>query len=189
MNHSIFDQTFKNDHFSGKKLPARAYDNCTFLNCDFTATNMSTVTFLECNFDTCNFDSTMLKETSFQGVVFKASKMLGVNIGSCNDFMFSAKFEDCNLDYSSFYGFTMKNTIFHNCSLKEADFTDADIVGSTFHDCDLAKAIFENTNAEKVDFSTAKNFTIDPEMNKLKKAKFSTSGLAGLLYKYDLEIK
>jgi len=29
---------------------------------------------------------------------------------------------------------------------------------------------------------------IDPELNRIKKAKFSQSGLAGLLEKYDLEI-
>ncbi len=189
MNHLILDQTFENKSFSGEKLPSREYDNCTFINCDFTGANMSVVTFLECRFDTCNFTKTMLKETSFQEVTFKECKMLGLDFGNCNDFMFSAEFDYCNLEYSSFSGFTMKNTMFNSCSLKEADFTDADIVGSTFYDCDLAKAIFENTIAEKVDFSTAKNFAIDPEMNRLKKAKFSTSGLAGLLHKHDLDVK
>jgi len=32
------------------------------------------------------------------------------------------------------------------------------------------------------------NYSIDPEKNKIKKARFSTAGIAGLLDKYDIEI-
>ena len=60
--------------------------------------------------------------------------------------------------------------------------------GAIFDKCDMAKAKFEKTNLEKADFRTAINFTIDPEKNRLKKARFSSAGLPGLLYKYDIEI-
>jgi len=33
------------------------------------------------------------------------------------------------------------------------------------------------------------NYSIDPELNKIKKARFSTQGIAGLLDKYDIEIE
>jgi len=42
---------------------------------------------------------------------------------------------------------------------------------------------------EKVNFLTSYNYSIDPENNRLKKAKFSMNGLAGLLGKYDIEIE
>jgi len=48
--------------------------------------------------------------------------------------------------------------------------------------------VFENTILEKVDFSTSFNYSIDPEMNKIKKAKFSLPEVIGLLNKYDIEI-
>jgi len=41
---------------------------------------------------------------------------------------------------------------------------------------------------EKADFRTAYNFSIDPEVNKINRAKFSSMNLAGLLSKYDIEI-
>ncbi|WP_025663683.1 pentapeptide repeat-containing protein [Aquimarina megaterium] len=189
MSHPIIDKTFENKDFSNQKLPSKEYDNCTFVNCNFSKTDMSVVTFLECRFDTCNFNTIMMKETSFQEVVFDACKMLGLDFSTCNDFLFEVEFNHCNLDYVSFYGFSMKNTTFNDCSLKEADFTDADLTGSILSNCNLSGAIFERTIAEKVDFRTAKNFIIDPEINKLKKAKFSTSGLIGLLTKYDLTIE
>ena len=82
----------------------------------------------------------------------------------------------------------LKATRFHNCQLKDADFAEADLSAATFDGCDLAGAIFDRSNLEKADFRTARNYRIDPENNRLKKAKFSPLGLAGLLGKYDVVI-
>jgi hypothetical protein len=51
----------------------------------------------------------------------------------------------------------------------------------------LIRATFENTIIEKVDFRTSYNYSIDLEINKVKKAKFSLTGVVGLLDKYDIE--
>jgi hypothetical protein len=50
----------------------------------------------------------------------------------------------------------------------------------------LKRAIFENTNIEKVDFRSSYNYVINPEIHNVKKAKFSLSGLIGLLAQYAL---
>ena len=47
----------------------------------------------------------------------------------------------------------------------------------------------ENSNLEKADFRTAANYSFNPELNKMKKTRFSLSGLPGLLAKYDIEIE
>ena len=83
----------------------------------------------------------------------------------------------------------MKKTKFVCCSLKEADFTDTDLSLSVFEDCDCLGSVFQNTNLEKADLRTAMNYTIDPEVNRIRKAKFSYSGISGLLTKYDLDIE
>jgi hypothetical protein len=49
-------------------------------------------------------------------------------------------------------------------------------------------ATFESTIIEKADFRTSFNYSIDPEKNRIKKARFSLAGIAGLLDKYDIEI-
>ena len=189
MKNPILDQVFENKNFSDQKLPSREYDNCTFMNCNFSNTDMSVVTFLECKFDTCNFNKTMLKEASFQEVTFIDCKMLGTDFSICNNFLFAVEFNRCNLDYASFYNFTIKKTVFKDCSMKDVDFTETILTGSRLDNCDLTGAIFERTIAEKVDFRTAKNFVIDPEINNLKKARFTISGLVRLLTKYDLEVE
>jgi fluoroquinolone resistance protein len=58
-----------------------------------------------------------------------------------------------------------------------------------FDNCDLKNAAFDQTILEKADFRTAFNYSIDPDNNKIKKAKFSISGLTGLLEKYNIEIE
>jgi hypothetical protein len=60
---------------------------------------------------------------------------------------------------------------------------------AVFAECDLSRAVFQAGILEKTDFRSAFNYTIDPELNKLKKAKFSRSGLAGLLEKYNIDIE
>lgn len=47
----------------------------------------------------------------------------------------------------------------------------------------------ENTILEKSDFQTSYNYSIDPEINRIKKAKFSFQGAVGLLDKYDIEVE
>jgi hypothetical protein len=48
--------------------------------------------------------------------------------------------------------------------------------------------MFENSILEKVDFRSSFNYIIDPETNRIKKARFSLPGVTGLLAKYDIEI-
>jgi uncharacterized protein YjbI with pentapeptide repeats len=73
--------------------------------------------------------------------------------------------------------------------LQEADFSECELNSAIFDNCDLFNATFDQTNLEKADFRTAMNFRIDPERNKLKKARFSKSHLSGLLEKYDILIE
>jgi uncharacterized protein YjbI with pentapeptide repeats len=83
----------------------------------------------------------------------------------------------------------LKNTQFIHSSIREVDFTEADLTNSRFENCDLFKAAFDQTILEKVDFRSSYNYSIDPEINRIKKSKFSVAGIQGLLTKYDIEIE
>ncbi|MEM4663148.1 MAG: pentapeptide repeat-containing protein, partial [Candidatus Diapherotrites archaeon] len=108
---------------------------------------------------------------------------------TCNEFGLSFSFEGCQLNHSSFYKTKIKKTIFKDSELLETDFTEADLTNAVFDKCNLTQAIFDHTILEKADFRTSYNYTIDPEINRIKKAKFSITGLAGLLYKYEIVIE
>ena len=130
-----------------------------------------------------------LEKTAVKDIQFKECKLLGVHFETCDEFLFAVRFENCLLNLSSFYKRKLKKTKFINCSLHEADFAEADLGSSVFDNCDLANAIFQHTNLEKADFRTSYNYSIDPELNKIKKAKFSIPSVTGLLDKYDIEIE
>ncbi len=120
-----------------------------------------------------------------------ALEILRLQIGfdDCSDFLFAVSFQKCTLDYSSFTEKKMKKTKFADCSLKEADFSAADLSMAVFENCDLFLTVFQRTNLEKADLRTASNYSIDPEVNRIRKAKFSYSGISGLLIKYNIEIE
>ena len=115
--------------------------------------------------------------------------MLGLHFEYCNDFLFEVNFENCLLNLSSFYKLKMKKTKFAQCEMHEVDFTQTDLNLSIFDECDLMGSTFEQTNLEKADLRGAHHFSIDPELNKIKKAKVSQAGLVGFLDKYDLVIE
>jgi uncharacterized protein YjbI with pentapeptide repeats len=131
----------------------------------------------------------ILTKTACRETKFKDCKMIGVNFEHCNKFGLSFSFENCILNHSSFYQTKIKNTHFKNSQLLETDFAACDLTGSLFDDCDLLGAAFEKTIVEHVDFRTAFNYSIDMENNRVKKAKFSLKGIAGLLNKYDIVIE
>ena len=185
----IQDQTFDKLNFAQEPLNKAEYENCTFTNCNFEETNLTEFKFIDCEFLDCNWSLAMLHGTVLRDVKFKGCKMLGLQFETCNDFGLSFSFENCQLNHSTFFQMNIKKTIFRNCQLREIDFSESNLTNVIFDDCDLAQAIFVNTVLERADFRTAYNYSIDPENNRLKKAKFSILGISGLLDKYDIVIQ
>jgi len=169
MDKFVDDESFEKIDFAAKELPKAEYDSCTF--------------------NGCNLSNIKTNKTVFRDVKFSDSKMMGIHFDHCSDFLFSVSFDTCILHFSSFYGMKLKKTPFKNSSFKEVDFTDADLSSADFALSDLQSAKFENSNLEKADFRQAFNYSINPSKNKIRKARFSTEGLPGLLEEFDIEIE
>ncbi|NJR32918.1 MAG: pentapeptide repeat-containing protein [Chamaesiphon sp. CSU_1_12] len=192
----VEEETFDKIDFTQNPLGKGEYEYCTFLNCNLAYADLSKLKFLECEFTGCNLSLVKLTQTALRDVTFKDCKMVGLDFGDCTEFGFAVKFDNCILDNSSFYDptspvkkrFKLKQTLFKNSQLYEVDFTECDLSSAVFENCDLTDAIFQHTILEKADFRTAYNYSIDPELNRIKKAKFSRSGISGLLDKYEIEI-
>lgn len=182
------DRVFEKIDFTAAPLKTGEYDNCFFLNCNFSETDLSGFKFTGCRFAGCNLSLVKFDKTVLSDSVFKDCKMLGVRFDLCSNFILSFSFDNCTLNHCSFYGIKIKKTLFKNSQLQEVDFTDCDLTGSVFDNCDLKSALFENTVLEKADLRGSFNYAIDPERNKIKKARFSLAGVVGLLDKYDINI-
>jgi uncharacterized protein YjbI with pentapeptide repeats len=183
------DRDFDGITYINEELLPGNYEKCTFMNCELHEAELSDYSFVDCTFDNCNLSMAKLRNTALKTVLFKNCKLLGVNFSDCKAFQLAFKFDNCNLSLATFFRLKMKGTKFRNCNLREADLSEADCSGSLFDNCDLLGAMFDNTNLEKADLRTAYNYSINPESNKIKQAKFSLHGLAGLLDKYDIEVE
>lgn len=180
---------FKKEDFSLNPLPYAEYDNCTFTDCQFNNANLTGFIFTECRFEGCNLGMATAKGTAFKDVTFVNCKLVGFNFSIADPFLLTLKFEGCLMQLASFYKLKIKNTKFIKCGLQEADFNETDLTGATFDGCDLNKAIFQQSILEKTDFRTAYNYALDPELNRIKKARFGREGIAGLLMKYGISIE
>jgi fluoroquinolone resistance protein len=58
-----------------------------------------------------------------------------------------------------------------------------------FQQVDLTGAVFNRTILIGADFTTAQHFVLDPDLNMVKKARFSLNGLPGLLAKHGIVVE
>lgn len=183
------EEIFQKRDFTTSFLPKGSYESCTFIDCDFSNSDISDSKFMECEFKRCNLTMVELSNTILMNIKFSESKMLGLQFANCNTLLLSVSFSDCILNHSSFFTVNLKKTVFENTKLREVDFTKSDLTSSIFNNCDFTGAIFINTCIEKSDFSSSYNYVLDPDVNRIKKAKFGLPGVLGLLAKYDIEIQ
>ncbi len=179
------DQTY--DGLQGG-LPFGEYENCQFKNCDFQSLDFSKFIFIDCTFVNCNLTMVKTDNLALRDIVFEGSKLMGFRFDLCNTLGLSVSFTSCVVDHSSFFGVKVKKTRFKDSSLQSVDFTGADATEVVFENCNLADAHFERTQLVKADFRKAYNFTIDPEINVMKKARFLSQDLGRLLTKYGLDV-
>ncbi|MDF2382757.1 pentapeptide repeat-containing protein [Nostoc ellipsosporum NOK] len=184
----VEDQVFEKKDFRQQPLAKAEYDNCHFVHCQLDATDLSEIHFADCRFDHCNLSNAKLVQTAFKNCKFKDCKLMGLLFDTCSEFLFEVDFENCTLNFSSFGHRKMKKTSWRSCLLQEVDFTGADLSAAVFSHSTLTGSRFENTILEKTDFRTATQFSIDPEINKMKKSRFSADGALQLLDKYDIVI-
>jgi uncharacterized protein YjbI with pentapeptide repeats len=189
MNSLFFDeQEFTGKDYTQNSLEKGVYENCMFINCKFSGSDLTDIEFEECEFENCDLSMVKLNNTSLKDTVLKNCKLMGLHFETCNQFLFSPGFIGCIMDHSGFYTVNLKNSTFKDCRLHHVDFTQAKASGIVFDNCDLKNAVFEETCLLKADLRTAKNIILDPDINYIKKAKFSVEAALGLLNKYDIQI-
>jgi uncharacterized protein YjbI with pentapeptide repeats len=166
-----------------------SFNSCELINTDFNHAVLSDYEFSDCTFVGCDLSMAIIEDTVFNSVTFIDCKMLGLDFTKVSKFLFSVKFERCILDYILFNKNLLKKTCFSMCSIKEATFVDCIMEEAKFLQCNLQETRFEGCDLRKADFSSATGYVINPQLNKIKKAKFSYPDLLVLLDGFDIIIK
>lgn len=175
--------------FSKSEINLKEFENCVFNDCNFSQCNIIATTFIDCKFNNCVFDNAKINHVAFRSAHFTNCQIKEVNFAMVDKFIFEIHFKECVLDFSKFYALKMKRTTFLDCSIVAVDFMSSDLTEAIFDNCDLYRSEFEKAIANKTDFKTSYNYTIDPTKTKLKKAVFSLNEVKGLLFKHDLVIR
>lgn len=185
----FLDTHYENIIYNVEDVNFKEFECCTFTNCNFSTCNFIAVTFIDCIFNSCIFSGAKINHVALRTVTFNDCEIKEVNFAMCNKLIFEVHFNNCILDFSKFYTLKIKGTPFINCSLIAVDFMATDLTEVIFENCDLYRAEFTKAIANKANFKTSYNYTIDPIKTKLKKAIFGLEGLRGLLFKHDIVVQ
>ena len=189
MQEYFVDIIHENEIFDVDFFRNKEFECCTFNGCNFSECLFIGVSFIDCTFNNCFLDQTKIGNVAFRSATFNNCQLREVNFAMCDKFIFAISFNECVLDFSKFYTLKIKGTTFCDCSLVAVDFMATDLTSVIFDNCDLYRSEFDKAIANKTDFKTSYNYTIDPARTKVKKAIFSKAEVKGLLFKHDLIIK
>jgi uncharacterized protein YjbI with pentapeptide repeats len=189
MTDYFLDIEYNNITYGEQEVNLKEFESCTFNQCDFSQCNFIGVVFIDCTFTDCVFSGAKINHVALRTVFFNRCKISTVNFAMCDKLIFEIHFKECTLDFSKFYTLKIKGTTFVDCSIIAVDFMSTDLTEVVFDNCDLYRSEFGKANANKANFKTSYNYTIDPTKTKIKKAVFSLNELKGLLYKYDIIVK
>lgn len=184
----FLDIQYNNLIYDEKEINLKEFESCTFNHCDFSVCNFIGVIFIDCTFNDCIFSGAKINHVALRSVHFNRCKMEDVNFSMCDKLIFEVHFKECILDFSKFYTLKIKGTTFIDCSIVAVDFMSTNLTEVLFDNCDLYRSEFNKAIANKANFKTSYNYTIDPSKTKIKKAVFSPNEVKGLLFKHDLVI-
>lgn len=185
MSQAYDDQTFEQIN----TLDGGEYLGCSFVNCDFSGTDLRDIQFAECHFQGCNLSNCIIEKTGFKDVDFVDCKLWGLRFDTANSFLLEMRFNKCSLNLCNFYGMDLKRCSFVNCELEEADLAEADLTEVDLSGTSLKGAMFEGANLEKADLRNAVNFQISPELTKVSGARFSRGSIEGLISHLGIELE
>ncbi len=186
-------QTFKAETYTQEELIGTNFEDCTFVECNFTESVFKNCRFQQCKFENCDLSMAKVKGSIFRGVEFVKCRLLGINWtdaswGRKDTFQLirSVDFDECILNFGSFFGLTLKNLRIIKCTAREVDFSEANFSKADFSGTDLQGSIFRNTTLEEANLVSAKNYSLSPTHNKITKARFSLPEAMALLYNLDI---
>lgn len=162
----------------------KEFDSCHFQSCSFQEATMRDCTFRNCSFTGCNMALLQVPGTQFQDVVFRESKIIGVDWTQCRlpsvggAFLFK---KNCVLNDSFFVGLKLKNGVFLECIAHDVDFSEADLTNCDFSGTDLQGARFNHTLLRGARLGTALNYSINLLTNEVVGAEFSLPEAGSLL--------
>ena len=183
-------EDFQDLNLDGNTLYEDEFTSCKFINCSFLETVFERCRFANSIFRDCDLSLSKITGSVFVDTSFEETKIIGVNWAQAdwteNPIGTPIKFYKSALNHSTFIGLKLKGLEVLNCTAVNVDFREADFSQADFSGSDLSDSLFLHTNLAGADLSQARNYSINPGLNNIKKARFSLPEAMSLLYNMDI---
>jgi fluoroquinolone resistance protein len=185
---SYSQETFSKLVLTEETFESKVFDECEFTDCLFIGCRFEKCRLLNCRFEKCDLSNIVPMNSEFREVKFTNCKAIGIDWTRASKIK-ELHFTECLVNYSNFRLLKLPKTIMKKCEVKEADFIETDLKDSNFTGNDFENSIFFKTDLSGVDFTHAKNYTIDVNNNTLKKTRFSLPEALSLLSNLDIIVE
>lgn len=199
---STFNETYyENTVFKGTACESESvtdvlFEGCRFERCSLKETQFKKCKFRDCAFSHCDLNLIQVEDCVFSQASFDECKLVGINWAKAAwgkyDPLLKLKavdFKHCVLNYSVFMGMNLNGVVMQHCIAKEVDLSDALLRQADCTHTDFTGSRFCHTDLTEADLRGASNYHIPPQMNTLKKTRFSLPEAMSLLYALDIEIE
>lgn len=180
------NQIFRSKSF--EKPEDKNFEDCTFIQCDFSRISLDFFKFEHCSFEECNLSNLRFNQTSFQECEFTECKLTGVSFESINPFLFGIKCRNCDLSYAYFAQNDLRRSYFIQCNFLGAQFVEVRAQNVDFSGCNFEGTVFDHSNLEEANLVNTSNLSMNIGSNKVTGMKINQYNLAGLLGSYQLDI-
>lgn len=189
---SYTDRHFEEANLNATRIASSIFNDCIFENCSFIEAIFLDCRWVNCKFIDCDMSLLNVPGSMFSGIHFEDSKLIGINWThgnwETNLLQVPLSFNRCVLNHSTFIGLNLKEIQIKDCIASDVDFREANLTKAFFGGTELSQSLFSKTDLTKADLSRARNYSISPEENTIKGAKFSLPEAMSLLYSLDIEL-
>lgn len=157
------------------------YEKCQFTSCTFQETDLRSTVFDACRFIRCSIILPKIEGLVLRNVFFEDSRLLGMPFGECNQFGFNPDFSGCLIESCMFLDMKLIKKELHNNHFRNTDFMNCDLREVSFSGSRFEKTQFGHCDLRDADFREAKDYSLNPEDNKVKGSKHRLPGALSFL--------
>jgi uncharacterized protein YjbI with pentapeptide repeats len=189
---SYEDRSFERLRLDHAQVDSAHFLDCQFTGCSLVEAALSACRFQRCNFVDCDLSLVDISGSQFASVVFEGSKLVGVDWTRAHRSEHTLgkplKFINCMLNHGTFIGLDLERVKITDSLAHEVDFRETNLSEAVFSGTDLQGSLFLDTDLSAADLRSARNYLINPAINKLNGARFSLPEAISLLYALDIEL-
>lgn len=190
MEKENYSKNFKHLKLQETGMEGSKFENCNFDNCNFLGTYLDETSFDGCVFTNCRISLVKItNSTKMQNVRFEKCEILGVLFSKSKKVISPIHFDECHLKNCDFSDMKLNSSKFIKCLIEGSDFINSELKLASFKKSRLPDTTIQGCTLIDSNFLHASDFLINPAENKLFNAKFSASGLIGLVKTFGIKVE